>query len=337
MDLETLEPILLPAIEGELHRVLNSLLDSGNEELYKMLAYHLGWEGEGASEQTRGKRVRPCLLLLTNLAAGGEWRQALPAAAAVELAHNFSLIHDDIQDNSPLRRGRPTVWKLWGIAQAINAGDAMYTLAFMAILGIDQYTSAKVVLQAIKILQEACLQLTKGQYLDLAYETKTSLTIAEYWAMVRGKTASLLAACTEIGALIANSSTTKRLAFRDFGYNLGLAFQAQDDLIGIWGDALLTGKSNLSDLLSRKKSLPVLYGLSKDGLFAKHWYKGQFDQEEIPTLAIQLDTEGAKAFTEETASQLTNQALERLALADPGGKASIPLKNLALTLLGRKQ
>ena len=152
---------MLEAIENELHR---SVADPGESELtqyYSMLAYHLGWEGEGAGPEARGKRIRPLLVLLTCAAAGGNWKDALPAAASVELVHNFSLIHDDIQDDSPLRRGRETIWRRWGIPQAINAGDAMFTLAHLSLLRLEETTSPEITTRAANTLHQACLQLTK--------------------------------------------------------------------------------------------------------------------------------------------------------------------------------
>jgi geranylgeranyl diphosphate synthase type I len=259
---------LVASIENELHKSIDYQSESDLGDYYSILAYHLGWEGEGAGPETRGKRVRPLIVLLTCEAAGGDWQNALPAAAAVEMVHNFSLIHDDIQDNSPIRRGRETVWKRWGIAQAINAGDAMFTLAHLSLLRLESTTTSEITNQAANILHSACLQLTKGQYLDLAYESQAHLPLDAYWKMVGGKTAALLSACTELGAIVANTNQSRREAFRDFGYRLGLAFQAQDDILGIWGDAASTGKSNESDLFAGKKSLPVIYGLDQQGPFA---------------------------------------------------------------------
>ena len=167
-----------------------------------MLTYHMGWEGEGAGPEAQGKRIRPLLVLLCAEAAGGNWRAALPAAAAVELLHNFSLIHDDIQDNSPLRRNRPTVWVKWGAAQAINAGDVLFTLAFLALQDLAGTLPPQNVLLASHILQETCLRLTEGQYLDMSYETRPALPLDAYWPMIGGKTSALLACCCELGALV---------------------------------------------------------------------------------------------------------------------------------------
>jgi geranylgeranyl diphosphate synthase type I len=326
---------LLAALENELHASIESQHEPELVQYFSMLAYHLGWEGEGAGPEARGKRIRPLLVLLTCSAAGGMWSNALPAAAAVELVHNFSLIHDDIQDNSPLRRGRETVWKRWGIAQAINAGDAMLTTAHLTLLRMENTSSPQGTLKAALTLQQACLRLTKGQYLDLAFESQDQLTIEAYWQMVGGKTAALLGACTELGAIAADCSESRRQAFRDFGYYLGLAFQAQDDILGIWGDAALTGKSNESDLLAGKKSLPVIYGMQQNGPFANQWKTGSILPSETEALAQQLEAEGARQFTQDAAAQMTSKALEALDQAKPEGEASKALDDLANRLLGR--
>ena len=326
---------LLASLEDELHSSIESQQESELVQYISMLAYHLGWEGEGAGPEARGKRIRPLLVLLTCSAAGGMWPNALPAAAAVELVHNFSLIHDDIQDNSPLRRGRETVWKRWGIAQAINAGDAMLTIAHLTLLRMENTSTPRGTLEAARTLQQACLRLTKGQYLDLAFESQDQLSIEAYWQMVGGKTAALLGACTELGAIAADCSDSRRQAFRDFGYHLGLAFQAQDDILGIWGDAALTGKSNESDLLAGKKSLPVIYGLQQNGPFAVRWKTGPILRSETEALAQQLEGEGARQFTQDAAAHMTSKALEALDQAKPEGEASKALDDLANQLLSR--
>lgn len=336
MSLPSLTEKMLPAIEATLHTAVHRVGGPGLEDLRHMLAYHLGWEGEGAGERARGKRVRPLLLLLSSAAAGGSWQAALPAAAAVELIHNFSLIHDDIEDNSDLRRGRPTVWKLWGIAQAINAGDAMFSLAHLTILDLEGTVPSGAALAAARLLQDTCLQLTRGQHLDLHYEKHDAISLEAYWPMVEGKTAALLSACTELGALIAGVSEDRRRAYRQFGLSLGLAFQAQDDLLGIWGDAASTGKSAESDLLDGKKSLPVIYGLEKNGAFAARWQKGSISPAEVPDLAKVLAEEGAMEFTQNSANRLTRQALESLDAAQPQGEAGEALRALAHRLLDRQ-
>ncbi|MCK4978599.1 MAG: polyprenyl synthetase family protein [Anaerolineales bacterium] len=337
MSFESLSQIMLPALEEELKQSISRSNDDGYGELHNMLAYHLGWTGEGSGPKAMGKRIRPLMLLLITSAAGGEWNCALPAAAAVELVHNFSLIHDDIEDDSPLRRGRPTLWKKWGMAQAINAGDAMFSLAHLAILRLEETTSKTITLKASQILHGSCLQLTQGQYLDIAYEERGDLSIDAYWPMVGGKTAALLSACTEIGALIARSSDEARSAYQEFGNSLGLAFQTKDDLLGIWGDAALTGKSADSDLITGKKSLPVLYGLSQNGAFAKRWAEGPILPNEVSDLANQLADEGTRDYTQKISDKLTQKALHSLSEANPQGEAGMALVELANQLLNRQQ
>ena len=250
MSPDLLEDNLLTGVENQLRRTLAQITDQRYHDLREMMEYHLGMVGDNAGQKASGKRIRPLLLLLVCAAAGGKWERALPAAAAVELIHNFSLIHDDIEDNSPYRRGRPTVWVKWGIPQAINTGDAMFTIAHLSILDLAVDVSPNIVLQSARLLQQTCLDLTQGQYLDIAYEEHREINIEDYWPMVAGKTASLLSACTEIGAVIAESKPAFLEHYRSFGNKLGLAFQIQDDILGIWGDAALTGKSSKSDLLT---------------------------------------------------------------------------------------
>jgi geranylgeranyl diphosphate synthase type I len=336
MDFAQYNSILLPAIEVQLQHSVEQASGPGLEEMHQMLAYHMGWIGQGAGPKARGKRIRPLIVLLTSAAAGGDWEPALPAAAAVELVHNFSLIHDDIQDNSPVRRGRPTLWTKWGIPQAINTGDAMFTLAHITILELEKTLPPTNALRAAQILQNTCLRLTQGQYMDISYENRGDLSLEAYWPMVKGKTAALLSTCPELGALVADADIQTQTAYREFGHYLGLAFQVLDDFLGIWGDASVIGKSNASDLLTGKKSLPVLFGLAQDGPFSDRWSEGLITPEEVPDIASQLETEGAREYTLKTADTLTKQALSTLELASPHGKAGEALAELANLLLKRQ-
>jgi geranylgeranyl diphosphate synthase, type I len=324
------------AVEFELERVVNETIGNDFPELRGMLRYHLGWEGDGSGPEAQGKRVRPMLVLLAAEAAGGEWAKALPAAAAVELIHNFSLIHDDIQDQSPLRRGRSTLWVKWGVAQAINAGDLMFTQAHLSLLNLDGLIPSESVIQASKVLHGTCVLLTKGQFLDLWNESEKSIPIDSYWPMVGGKTAALLSCCTELGAIVAGVDNERIQSFRKFGYKLGLAFQVQDDWLGIWGNSNQTGKSTDSDLVSGKKTLPVLYAIQQRKQFAQRWANGPVQPSEVPDLARLLIEEGAQAYIEQVADQLTNEALDALerGLISPDSGAA--LRSLSIKLLGRK-
>jgi geranylgeranyl diphosphate synthase type I len=336
MSLNGFSSPLLLAIEAELKRQVARLDESRTRPFHEMLTYHMGWTGEGSGPETQGKRIRPLLVLLTCAACNADWKSALPAAAAVELVHNFSLVHDDIQDNSDKRRGRDTVWVKWGMPQGVNTGDALFVLSNQAMLDLSPTHPVEIVVKAAKILHDTCLDLTRGQYLDMSYEQSANLTIEDYWAMVRGKTAALLAACCALGSLLSDVDKAVQENYRDFGHYLGLAFQVQDDLLGIWGSSALTGKSVESDLVSGKKSLPVLFGIGKEGPFARRWTDGPVHPEEVNGLAEQLAAEGARLYTQEIADQMTDLALQSLRMANPQGEAGEALFELANKLLTRE-
>lgn len=325
-----------PAIETELMDICRELIPVSAEGLREQVMYHMGWQGEGAGPEAQGKRIRPILLLLCTGAAGGAWERALPAAAGVELLHNFSLIHDDIEDSSDLRHGRATVWKKWGIAQAINTGDAMFAMAQQAVMRLERHTTVATAYSAVKILLQASASLTYGQFLDISYERRRSMPVADYWPMVQGKTAALLAACAEMGALIGGADVEIRARFREFGLSLGLAFQSLDDVLGIWGNEALTGKSAQSDLVSGKKTLPVTFALEMNGEFARRWMKGPIEANEAAEVAALLEQEGARAFAESQADRYTQKALDALKAATQAGDAQDALRELANILLRRK-
>jgi geranylgeranyl diphosphate synthase, type I len=333
MDME----LLLSHIERELQKQVSRLDVPRIKPFHEMLTYHMGWTGEGAGSEATGKRIRPIMLLLSTAACGADWQSALPAAAAVELVHNFSLVHDDIQDNSDKRRGRPTTWVKWGMPMAINVGDALFVLSNQAIIDLKENYPSDIVVQAAEILHNTCLELTRGQFLDMSYEERTDLGVEDYWPMISGKTAALLSACCHIGSLLGSADDSKQDAYRSFGHYLGLAFQVQDDILGIWGDEIVTGKSAASDLIEGKKSLPVLAGLGAKGKFAERWKQGPIRTEEVQEMARLLASEGGYEKTLDASRQMTDLALTSLREADPQGEAGEALFELADRLLKRSQ
>lgn len=336
MTLSNYSKVFLPAIEKTLQ---DSIAGFFPEKRYKnlrhMMAYHLGWEGEGSGLAAQGKRIRPQVVLLCCEAAGGKWQNALPAAAAVELVHNFSLIHDDIEDRSELRHGRKTNWAKWGESQAVNTGDAMFTLANLTLFGLKNTLPSDKILAASDLLQTICFQLTCGQFLDISYEISKSIPMDDYWKMIEGKTAALLAGSAQLGALVGGASNSQQQAYYRFGNSLGLAFQAQDDALGIWGDEAMLGKSTESDLVNGKKTLPVVYALDRNGPFAERWLAGPIMAAEIPQLAVQLRVEGAEEFTFFQVDRLTKEALNALLEAGYDSDARKALEELAMNLLRR--
>lgn len=335
------------AIENELQKQVARLDAPQTKEFHEMLTYHMGWTGEGSGAKATGKRIRPLITLLSTASIEDKnkksnsqlsnWLHAVSAASALELIHNFSLVHDDIQDNSDLRRGRKTVWVKWGQPLAINAGDALFIIAFQSTLDVSQHYPAEIAVEATKILSENCLRLTQGQFLDMSFENRYDLSIEDYWYMIGGKTASLLSACTHIGALLGYAKPEIIEAYRLFGYHLGLAFQVQDDVLGIWGDEKVTGKSVASDLVEGKNSLPILYGIEKNGPFAKRWKQGNISQSEVGDVANMLEQEGAKEFAENKSVEETDKAMKYLNQAQPSGEAGELLRGLANMLLKRNQ
>lgn len=326
-----------PAIDQTMQEVvIHHPLIGGYRGLKEMLSYHLGWDVDINRSEVQGKRIRPLLALLTCAACNdNRWEKALPAAAAVELLHNFSLIHDDIEDRSPLRRGRETVWKKWGDALAINAGDALFSLSYEALHILKETCSDKVVTQALRIMNTTCVKLTGGQHLDISYENERSIGLEDYWRMIEGKTAALISASVQLGALIGGASDQTQQHLTEFGRSLGIAFQIQDDWLGIWGDAARTGKSTESDLLAGKKSLPIVFALQNKGKFAESWLAGPIQPDEVGYLANLLIEEGAKRYTEKQAENYTRQALQYLASANLTNEAGQALHELALMLLER--
>lgn len=238
------------------------------QPFYDMLKYHLGWIDERfqPTHANSGKRLRPVFCLLACETLSGQFETALPAAVALELLHNFSLIHDDIEDGDERRRHRPTLWKLVGVPHAINAGDALFALAQQELLRLGEHAVATArVLRAAQLFQRMCVQLVEGQYLDMRAETLQGSDLATYKQMVSGKTAALLGAAMAIGAVVATDDAQMVKRFQEFGVELGLAYQMIDDILSLWGDPQKTGKPAGADLRKKKKSLPVILGLMQGG------------------------------------------------------------------------
>lgn len=258
-------PRVLTKYRSEISEEIRSVVDGRSLPLYDMMRYHLGITDEQGFRlrDGNGKAIRPALCIFSCEAMGGSYQSALPIAAAVELVHNFSLIHDDIQDNDRERRHKPTVWAIWGKPQAINAGTAMHILANSALLRLqDCRIPSSKILQINRRLDEITLDLIEGQYLDISFETRFNITKTDYFAMIEKKTGALLSGAMELGATIGTDNESLIKSFRDIGLNLGMAFQIKDDILGVWGNRDETGKLTGSDIRRRKKSFPVVYALS---------------------------------------------------------------------------
>ena len=208
----------------------------------------------------RGKGTRPALAILSAEAVGAPAETAVPGAVAIELIHDFSLIHDDIIDNDAERRHRPTVWAKFGTGVGVVVGDALHALAFEMLLSDPSPPRVR----AAKNLAEAVSAMIAGQSMDMAFEERPSVTLQQCLAMEQGKTGALLAYASSVGAILAGADDTVVEELADFGAHMGVAFQAVDDLLGIWGDPERTGKPAGADLRERKKSVPVVIALNSD-------------------------------------------------------------------------
>ncbi|MFR9730319.1 family 2 encapsulin nanocompartment cargo protein polyprenyl transferase [Saccharopolyspora sp. MS10] len=239
---------------------LRAAVGSLPESMQLIAGHHFGWRDEHGApvDEDQGKAIRPTLVLLAGRGVGAEPEQVLPAAVAVELVHNFSLLHDDVMDGDLTRRHRPTAWRVFGSGPAILAGDALLTLA------ADVLTSSghPAAMAGLKELNATVLDLVDGQSSDMSFERRTDVALPECLTMVGSKTGALLGCSGALGAFFGGADAERVERMRRFGHRLGLAFQLVDDVLGIWGDPAVTGKPVHSDLRNRKKSLPVVAALN---------------------------------------------------------------------------
>jgi len=329
----------LASIDQELRSIITPSSEA-SAPLYRMMAYHLGWLDEHLrpKEAYHGKRLRPLLCLLTCQAAGGDWHKALPAAAALELVHNFSLIHDDIEDKSPTRRGRSTVWTLWGLAQGVNVGDAMLVVARGALARLLELGVPPTgVIAAIKTLDRTCLRLCEGQYLDMAYEGRLDLSEEAYMEMISAKTAALIAASAELGALVAGA-LGKIDHYQEYGHSMGLAFQMIDDILGIWGDTETTGKPTATDIRDRKMTLPIIYALreSDQRSALAELYTRENQSDDVELIVEILGRTQARSYVQHRAEEQQAAALGALDATGPLHPAAQHLRDLTMSLLTRR-
>jgi len=312
---------------------------------YAIQEYHLGWRDErlDPADEDPGKLIRPRLVLMACAAAGGDPMEALPLAAGVQLLHDFSLIHDDIEDNSDTRRGRRTLWNIWGLAQGINAGDGMFTLAHLAIHRLaDAGVPAERALAVLRRFDEIILAVCEGQFLDISFEGDLGIGPDDYLAMIARKTAALIAGSAELGAMVAGAPAPTRAALDEFGRSLGLAFQIEDDILGIWGDPELTGKPRAADLYRRKLSLPVVHALATAPARAElaALYGREPDDAAVGRALAILDEAGSRAFCLEVAGTHHRAAFAALDRVEPPTPAAAAARDtmraVAASLIGRQ-
>jgi len=327
--------------QSKLEAELKSALGESTLPLYVMLRYHLGWvDSKGCPQETSGgKRARPTLCLLACEGVGGNWHSALPASAAIELMHNFTLIHDDIQDRSWKRRNRPTVWKIWGQAQGINAGDAMHALTQLAVLKLkERGIPEEKIMLASNTLSQTCLAICEGQYLDIEYEDSLDIGLDNYSEMIAKKTAALFECSLFLGALLGSNNQIQIEHLSSFGKRLGMAYQVQNDLAGIWGEKEIGGKLPYTDIKYKKKTLPIIYTLQRaEGKNREKllniYSKAKISAEDVSHVLDILDRLGARNYTEEVIERYHLQALQDLEQAGLSPSAQQEMKEVSAFLL----
>jgi geranylgeranyl diphosphate synthase type I len=328
--------------DGRIREAIAEHVSPRARRLAAMMEYHLGWRGPDleplASPAPAGKKLRPALTLLACLAVSGEINHAaLDCAAAVELVHNFSLVHDDIQDRSELRRFRPTVWSLFGLPQAINVGDALFALAQLVITSGKSDLSARLAAE----LGATAVRLAEGQFLDIDLQDGTlGLSLDAYEEMIGRKTAMLFACACRLGALSAGADGVAE-AYADFGQQLGIAFQEQDDLLGVWGSPAETGKPEAADVVERKRGLPAVMALGRaeapDWLRAIYLeHDGDLTPDLVQRVIAHFDTLGLRKRIERRVEERYRTALERLEAARPCDPARSYLVAISEALVARR-
>ncbi|GAB2519342.1 polyprenyl synthetase family protein [Nocardia heshunensis] len=297
--------------------VLRQVVATAPEPLARMSGYHFGWwdaDGTAVAARPGGKGFRGGLAVCAGVACGASPGRAARAGAAVELLHNFTLVHDDLMDRDRLRRGRATVWSVWGADTAVLIGDGLHALAIQTLAGHQPSTTA---VAMVMRLEAAAMELCRGQYEDLAFETQATVEMADYTRMVTGKTGALMGAACALGGLAAGAETSVVMELEAFGRALGVGFQIVDDLLGIWGKPAVTGKPVGADLARRKRSLPVLVALAGGGDIAAELAElyrpgPMLTCQQIARATALLEASGAREITTAEADRRIAQALAAL-------------------------
>ncbi len=329
-------PPVLTRATGLVEPVLRKVIGQLDPQLRTPAEFHFGWvDVDGTpTAANNGKRVRPALVVLSAEATGGDAETAIPGAVALELIHNFSLIHDDIMDGDRLRRHRRTVWDVFGVADAIIVGDALQTLAYDVLLGDPGPRHVG----AARRLTAGTAAMIAGQAQDSALDRSDDVTQAQCLAMAANKTGALLAQSTAIGAVLGGADEETTAALERFGAELGLSFQAVDDVLGVWGDPSVTGKPVGSDLRSRKKSMPVALALAAGGALAtevRRAFAAEMTDESVDRLAAELEAHGIRAQVDALARDHLERALAALRSTPLVPAATVELEELARFIVHR--
>ena len=335
--------ISLPAVfdrhREEVGLALRDSLSVDDSPIRRMLAYNMGWvDVDGAPTlATEGKALRPTLCLLACEATGGVTADAMPAAVALELVHNFSLIHDEIQDRDDVRRHRPTLWKVWGERKALVAGNVMRIIADMALWGHRDRETALAVAGPIT---QATLEMIEGQYMDLHFEGRMDITMDDYLAMISRKTGALIRCSLVAGAAAGSGDPCTIEAFEESGKAFGMVFQVRDDYLGVWGVEAATGKPVGADIRRKKNAFPFVYAMSRaerkdrDALL-EIYGQAEIGDSDVAAVVEIMERVGARESAQELAAHHSGRAVEALRGIELAPEARREIEELAHFLLVR--
>jgi len=331
---------------NDIQRTLREAIAGSESELSPLLRYHLGWEAKNGDPSTKGggKALRPVLCLTACDLAGGDWREALPAAAALELVHNFSLVHDDIQDRDMTRRGRETLWAIHGESAAVSAGNAMRVIADKTLMFLANTKLAPhVVVEVAADLTQRYLEMIEGQYMDMSFESSNDVTVDQYLDMIGRKTGALIESAMYMGALVATSDAKTAGTFGTCGRWLGLAFQIRDDYLGVWGDPCATGKAVGADIRRKKKSMPIVHLFQQSAGEDRSWLgkayagQGEVEEKDVERILEMLDQFGTLEHVATAASTHAAKAVEEIRTTGLSGKVEQTVKAMAEFFVTRER
>lgn len=336
---EVNSPSILYRYRDDIDAEVKRRFATGSSHVDEMLRYQLGFsEGGGPA---LGKCLRPALTLLACEALKGDIRKALPVAVAIEIVHNFSLIHDDIEDGDEVRHHRATLWRVYGRDQAIAGGIGLWARAYAILMSsIDEGLKPELTLEARHILNSACLEMIEGQHRDLTFEHRLDVSLNEYLEMIGGKTSALLSASIQIGALLAGANPGELEDFANFGRNMGLAFQIRDDILGIWGEGSATGKPVGADIARKKKTLPIIHAFQQAGGADRETMRSVYSKVTVDDLDVDrvldiLQRWNCRYFAQGLAEDYRSRAMAALARTKIAPEARITFDDLTSFVLNR--
>jgi len=309
-----------------------TLVTGAIEELLPVVNPRPLYEASRHLVDAGGKRLRPSMLLLAGQAASGDAEALAPAAVSIELIHNFTLIHDDIMDNADVRRGRPTVHKLWGQSGAILAGDTLYSKAFQ-VLGMTE-ARPELILGAMNMLSKTCTAICEGQWLDMEFEAKERVSEAEYMEMIEKKTGVLYGASAGMGALLTGATPQVVAALDEFGRLTGMGFQLQDDVIDLITPEKVSGKRQGGDLIEAKKTLIMIHAFA-NGVAVPVFGKKDATPEQILEAISLLEKSGSIEYARARAEEMVARGKKALQVL-PDSKAKATLLELADYMIRRQ-